>query len=179
MSWHLKSHATGLFIQQCVRLITKNIKALHYFPLWGKPAVTRGFSLHMMTSSNGKFSALLAFCAGNSPVPGDFPAQRPVTWSFDVFFDLYPNKRLSKQWWGWWFETPLCPLWRHRNDWPVMWKTFPCHDFFMQQGLIPPRSWFSSQHNSNQYIVPNYLSLLWTCWRISGSEEVHPATRGR
>ena len=35
----------------------------------------------------------------------EFPAQRPVTWSFDVFFDLRPNKRLSKQPWGWWFET--------------------------------------------------------------------------
>ena len=34
------------------------------------------------------FSALLAICAGNSPVPGEFPAQRPVTRSFDVFFDL-------------------------------------------------------------------------------------------
>ena len=33
-------------------------------------------------------SALLAFCAGNSPVIGEFPAQRPVTRSFDVFFDL-------------------------------------------------------------------------------------------
>ena len=44
------------------------------------------------------FSALLAICAGNSPVPGEFPAQRPVMWSFDVFFDLHPNKRLSKQW---------------------------------------------------------------------------------
>ena len=42
------------------------------------------------------FSALLAICAGNSPVPGDFPAQRPVTRSFDVFFDLRLNKRLSK-----------------------------------------------------------------------------------
>ena len=30
------------------------------------------------------FSALLAFCAGNSPVPGEFAAQRPVTRSFDV-----------------------------------------------------------------------------------------------
>ena len=37
-------------------------------------------------------------------------------WNFDVFFDLHPNKRLSKQWWGWWFETLSCPLWRHRND---------------------------------------------------------------
>ena len=48
-------------------------------------------------------------------IPGDFPAQRPATRSFDVFLDLHPNKRLSKQWWGWWFETPSCPLWRHRN----------------------------------------------------------------
>ena len=33
-------------------------------------------------------SALLAICAGNSPVRGEFPSQRPVTRSFDVFFDL-------------------------------------------------------------------------------------------
>ena len=51
-------------------------------------------------------SALLALCAGNSPVTCEFPAQRPVTRSFDVFFDLRLNKRLSKQSWGWWFETP-------------------------------------------------------------------------
>ena len=43
------------------------------------------------------FSALLAICAGNSPVPGEFPTQRPVTRIFDVYFDLRPNKRLSKQ----------------------------------------------------------------------------------
>ena len=42
------------------------------------------------------FSVLLAICAGNSPVPGEFPAQRPVTRSFGVFFDLRLNKRLSK-----------------------------------------------------------------------------------
>ena len=61
------------------------------------------------------FYALLAICAGNSPVPGEFPAQRPVTRNFDVFFDLRPNQLLSKQSWGWWFETPSRPLWRHRN----------------------------------------------------------------
>ena len=43
------------------------------------------------------FSASLALSAGDSPVPGEFPAQRPGTRSFDVFFDLRPNKRLSKQ----------------------------------------------------------------------------------
>ena len=61
------------------------------------------------------FSALLAICAGNSPVPGEFPTQRPVARSFDVYFDLHPNKWLSKQSWGWWFETLSCSLWRHRN----------------------------------------------------------------
>ena len=61
------------------------------------------------------FSALLAICAGNSPVPGEFPAQRPVTRSFDVSFDLRQNKRLSKQSWGWWIETQLRPLWRQCN----------------------------------------------------------------
>ena len=38
-----------------------------------------------------------------------------MTRSFDVFFDLRLNKRLSKQYWGWWFETQPCPLWRHNN----------------------------------------------------------------
>ena len=42
------------------------------------------------------FSVLLAFCAGNSPVTGEFPSQRPVTLSFDVFFDLRLVMRLSK-----------------------------------------------------------------------------------
>ena len=78
--------------------------------------------LIMMTSSNGKSFALLAICAGNSPVSGEFPAQRPVTGGFDVFFDLRPDKQLSKQSWGWWFETPSHLLWRHRNDGLVYWR---------------------------------------------------------
>ena len=45
-------------------------------------------------------SALQAICTGNSPVSGEFPAQRLVTRSVDVFFDLRLNKRLSKQWYG-------------------------------------------------------------------------------
>ena len=49
-------------------------------------------------------------------VPGEFPTQRPVTRSFDVFVDLRLNKRLSKQSWGWWFETLSHPLWCHRNE---------------------------------------------------------------
>ena len=48
--------------------------------------------------------------------PGEFFTQRPVTRSFDVFFDLRLNKRLSKQPWGWWFETPSWSLWRQCNE---------------------------------------------------------------
>ena len=62
------------------------------------------------------FSALLALCARNSPATGEFTAQRPVTRSFDVFYELCLNKRLSKQSGYWWFETPSDPLWRHSND---------------------------------------------------------------
>ena len=62
------------------------------------------------------FSALLAICAVNLPVPGELPAQRPVTQSFDIFFDLRLNNRLSKQSWGWWFETLSRPLLRHRSE---------------------------------------------------------------
>ena len=62
------------------------------------------------------FSTLLALCAGNSPVSGEFPAQRPVTQTFDVFFDLRLIKRLSKHSLGWWFETLSHPLWRHCNE---------------------------------------------------------------
>ena len=60
-------------------------------------------------------SALLAICARNSPVPGEFHAQRPVTWSSDVFFDLRLNKQLREELWGWWFETLSGSLWSHCN----------------------------------------------------------------
>ena len=40
-----------------------------------------------------KVSALLTICAENSQVTGEFPAQKPVPRSYDVFFDL--SKRLS------------------------------------------------------------------------------------
>ena len=62
------------------------------------------------------FSALLTLWAGNSPVTGEFPAQRPVTRSLDPFFDLRLMKWLSEQLWDWWFGTPSGSLWRHSND---------------------------------------------------------------
>ena len=65
-----------------------------------------------------KISALLALFVGNSPVTGEFPSERPVMGSFDVFSDLLLNKRLSKQSWGWWFETNYAPVyvWEYVSD---------------------------------------------------------------
>ena len=61
------------------------------------------------------FSALLALCEGNPLVTGGFSSQRPVTRSFEVFFDLRLNTRLNKQSRRWWFGTPSLSLWRHRK----------------------------------------------------------------
>ena len=89
------------------------------------------------------FSALLAICAGNSPVPGEFLAQRPVTRSFDVFFYLRLNKRLGKQSWGWWFETLPRPLWRHSNvSFCCAWST----DMFMTYTQF---KWYKKQNTSS------------------------------
>ena len=78
---------------------------------------TSSITIHqtMMTSSNGNIFRVTGLLCGEFTGPGEFPAQRPVTRSSDVFFDLRLNKRLSKQPWGWWFETPSWSLWRQCN----------------------------------------------------------------
>ena len=83
------------------------------------------------------FSELLALCAGNSPVTGEFPSQRPVTRNFDVFFDLRQNIRLSKQSRGWCFETPSRPLWRH------------CSDLLLREPVLPAT--YARVHSRSQY----------------------------
>ena len=86
----------------------RNLKNVFNCTSWWR---SRSWWRHQMKT----FSALLAICAGNSPVSGEFPAQRPLTRRFDVYFDLRLNERLSKHSWGWWLETPSRPLWRHSN----------------------------------------------------------------
>ena len=81
------------------------------FYLNNQHAIIESWWRHQMET----FSVLLALCAGNSPVTSEFPSQRPVAQSSDVFFDLSVNKQLSKQSWDWWFETPSRSLWRHCN----------------------------------------------------------------
>ena len=126
---------TGLF-SGVTQLLIESMLTYHRNCLWHSPFyIVRGISqvplnsitlLKLLPRLPGfneswwrrqmeTFSALLALCAGNSQVTGEFPSQRPVARSFDVFFDLCLDKRLSKQSWDWWFETPSLPLWRHCN----------------------------------------------------------------
>ena len=93
-----------------------------------------------MTSSNGNIFRVTGPLCGEFTGPGEFPIQRPVTRSFDVFFDLRLNKRLSKQPWCWWFETPSRSLWRHRNDRTI----FPLCRNYTNIGIL--RSYLTSPH---------------------------------
>ena len=62
------------------------------------------------------FSALLPICAGNSPVTDDFPTKSQLRGSLMFSLILCLNRRLSKQPWGWWFETPSWSFWCHCNE---------------------------------------------------------------
>ena len=112
------------------------------------------------------FSALLALCVGNSPatspVAGEFPTQSPVTRSFDVFFDLGLNKRLSKRPWGWWFQTISWSLWRHRNDLIAVISLLTLANrwsYIFVHGAPAPLS-YEVQHFCNDHFI-----TIWKKWR--------------
>ena len=72
----------------------------------------------MMTSSNGNIFRVTGNLCGKFTDPRWIPRTKASDAELDVFFDLRLNKRLSKQSWGWWFETLSRPFWRHRNGKP-------------------------------------------------------------
>ena len=97
----------------------------------------RGQSTHMIWRHEMEtFSALLALCAGNSPVTGEFPSQRPLKQNFDVFVDLRLNKQLSKPSRRRWFETPLHSLWRLCNVRNTLRRDFAHPDYLFLEVLI-------------------------------------------
>ena len=151
---------------------------------WKRPYPLNTWLRHQMYT----FSALLAICAGNSPASGELPAQRPVTQSFDVFFDLCINKQLKKQSRGGWLETLSRPLWRHCHEkenitrscseWSVrfpFWTASIMHDFVRLRGpYCLPRRVISHLFN-NRYTNRTDQRLMsckfwiWNNW-ISGDQ---------
>ena len=110
----------------------------------------------MMTSSNGNIFHVTGPLCGEFTGPGEFPTQRPVTRSFDVFFDLRLNKRMSKQSWCWWFETPSWSLWRHCNGFTF---TGPLRGECIIRLWIPP---IKGQWCGTTFIIS--LLLNWKSW---------------
>ena len=115
----------GILADKVILLLRNSISQQpHNTTQWGFLASTWGqshtslsvwgdvISFRMMTSSNENIFRVTGPLCGEFT---EFPAQRPVTRSFDIFFDQRLDKRLSKQSWGWWFETLSHPLWRHSN----------------------------------------------------------------
>ena len=117
------------------------------------------------------FSALLALCARNSPVTSEFPSQKPLTRSFDAFFDLCLNKRLSKQSRRWWFETP---------SWLTKYEIINCPDIIDCWIDVDKISiWhfrvgsISNRHQSGAFaiwvIIVKARNSKWTLWVMDRS----------
>ena len=83
----------------------------------------------MMTSSNGSVFRVTNPLWRESIGHRWFPSQRPVTWSFVVFFDLCLNKQLSQPSRRWWFETPSRSLWRLCNSCSQFDRGYRCNVF--------------------------------------------------
>ena len=115
-------HHTGtvfLHIRACIKSIAYLFLGCNYSAMSQLPLLMSDIIfviVAMMTSSNGNiFRVIGSFC-------GEFTGHRwiPRTKASDAklwcFLDLRLNKRMSKQSWSWWFETPSRSLWRHRNS---------------------------------------------------------------
>ena len=135
-----------------------------------------------MTSSNGNIFRVTGPLCGEFTSPGEFPTQRPVTQSFDVSFDLRLNKPLSKQSWGWWFETLSRSLWRHCNvsDWKLLpadlftaWINNCIHRFYCNIITHPLHlRWYSIGGKHGWVIMShsiiNYEVMSWVVHFVAG-----------
>ena len=76
--------------------------------------------------------------------------------TFMFLFDLRLNKRLSKQWWGWWFETQSCPLWRHCSDYRNDTALRPCYLYL--------RNACTGKTTSSYWEDFDFVSLVTALW---------------
>ena len=128
----------------------------------------------MMTSSNGNIFRVTGPLCGVFTGPGEFPTQRPVTQSFDVFFDLRLNKRLSKQSWGWWFETLSSSLWRHCNDLAPYWQRSIQQETIKSMKLIYAFQFITSQINKIKFTMSFFRQCYPDSNSMGMSNYLHP-----
>ena len=132
-------------------------KSDNFVPGWLLPGDS-GWNVSVSAISAGSwwrhqmetFSALLTLCARNPLVTGEFPAKRPVTRSFEGFFHLCLNKRLSKKSRGWCFETLSPSLWRYCNgSGSTEYRTgLACYPVIIHAKIIYIRFGYSIFHKS-------------------------------
>ena len=149
---HEADYTTKTNANQCI-FNGKRCKEYLQCWMWLRP-----FPLPWRRHQIETFSTLLALCVGNSPVTGEFPAQKPVTRSFDASFDQRLNQRLSKQSPDWWFETPSHPLWRHCNtNTTSRGDSARCWRFMGDDGNIP------LEIEVNQFSLPpeSYILIVY------------------
>ena len=97
----------------------------------------------MMTSSNGNIFRVTGHLCGEFTGHRWIPRTKASDAELWCFFYLRLNKRLSKQSWGWWFETPSRPLWRHSNVLHgFVWAIYTCSSELLHR------------HSSNRMISP-------------------------
>ena len=114
----------------------------------------------MMTSSNGNIFRVIGLLCG------EFTGHRWITRTkasdaeFWCFFDLRLNKRLSKQSWGWWFETLSRPLWRHCNALRQAW------------GISVNLTDMKPNQNIASHISCLYLLELTLCFTLSNTQTI-------
>ena len=136
--------------------------------------------IRMMTPSNGNIFRVTGPLCGEFTGRRCIPRTKPVTRSFEGFFDLRLNKQLSKQSWVWWFETPSCPLWRHCND--ILWQ--PVLWYHISQPNIDTSTYYVITVTVYAYMVLDLrnrcgTSKLWTCfhnlqqWFIKSTWSLH------
>ena len=138
----LWTHMLPQFLFLSILLPRKNILKTYIFRWWPCHSKHVGVThppQYMMMSSNGSVFHVTGHLCREFTGPSEFPAQRPVTQSFDVFFDLRLNKQLSKQSWGWWFETLSGPLWSHCNDLHITDRNFTAQ--FTYWGVVMLNLW--------------------------------------
>ena len=129
---------------------------IQYFRVWRN-------TLFMMTSSNGNIFHVTGPMCGEFSGHGEFPSQRPVTRSSDIFFDLCVNTWLSKQWRRRWLETPTRSLWRHRNVFvlPASSPT-PCGLHYVCEARAQHQLWC---HKTVPLIDITVIKRAWRCYR--------------
>ena len=104
--------------------------------------------LYIMASSNENIFRVTSHLCRKFTGHRWIPLKKPVTLSFDVSFDLRPNKRLSKQWRRRSFETPSRSVWRHCNGFvSVILQTLP-----IVASLLP------------SFHIVHYSFVTWAWW---------------